>query len=389
MNTDHYFVQIHHRPRRLAFFVDVDQCSDALLNEIVDFNITRWGGRHNPVIPVLDGKITDSYWRLLNLVDPDVLYSYCDLPTNLVARISSVVRPLNVLKHRSIPQGDRQFRVGVDEQASVIPVLKRAGQDLPVFVRKPEPAVLLFEDRAVQGLSSFALRNFGGSSQLNIWCRDNQVPSHVLPANDTETMKALAVNRNLILPIDICADAPRNLRAEAEGNDWSIALTIWYDNSPWNFVEYWNSAHFRGVPAGGLKALWMPKGLLDDATLYQSLLEMMRSRVFVSDQSSRLRIISYDEDQAHLYELTKQIAKDFKWNMRISDPVVRSKGELPKFKPMAAVMGLFSNRTARRRHTQVSGKSAFVEIIPPVDLPDRNERWMAEFAVEDPQQERF
>jgi hypothetical protein len=389
LNTDHYFVQIQHRPRRLAFLVDVDQCSDALFNQIVDFNITCWGGRHNPVIPVLDGKITDSYWRLLNLVDPDILYSYCDLPAPLVARISSDIRPLNVLKHHSMLPGDHQFRVRLDEQASVLPALKRAGVDLPVFARKPEPAVLLFEDKDVKELSSFALRNFGGNSQLNIWCRDSQVPSHTVPANDKETMKALGVIRNLILPIDICADAPRKLKAEAEGDGWSIALTIWYGNSPWNFVEYWNSAHFRGVPAGGLKALWMPKGFLDDAELYQSLIAMMRSRVFVSEQSSRLRLISYDEDKAHLSEITKQIAKDFKWNMHMSDPVVRSKGELPDFKPMAAVTGLFPSRTVSRRHAQVSGKSAFVEIIPPVDLPDRNERWMAEFAVEDPQQERF
>jgi hypothetical protein len=387
LNTDHYFVEIQHRPRRLAFLVDIDQCSDALFNEIVDFNITCWGGRHNPVIPVLDGKITDSYWRLLNLVNPDILYSYCDLPASLVARISSDIRPLTVLKHRSMLAGDRQFCVRLDEQASVISVLKRSVQDIPVFARKPEPAVLLFEDKAVQGLSSFALRNFGGNSQLNIWCRDNHVPSLVLPANNTETLKALASNRNLILPIDICADAPRKLKAE--GDDWSIALTIWYGNSLWNFVEYWNSAHFRGVPSGGLKALWMPKGLLDDATLYQSLLEMMRCRVFLSQHSSGLRLISYDEDQGHLREITKQIAKDFQWNMHISEPVVRNKGDLPEFKPMAAVIGFLANRSVRLRHEQVSGKSAFVEIIPPVDLPDRGERGMPEFAVEDPQQERF
>ncbi len=388
MNTDHYFVEVQHRPRRLAFLVDIDQCSDALLNEIVDFNITCWGGRHNPVIPIFDGKITDSYWRLLNLVNPDILYSYCDLPAVVVARISSEIRPLNVLKHRSILTGDHQFRVRLDDdQASVIPALKRAVQDIPIFARVPEPAVLLFEDKGVRELSSFALRNFGGNSQLNIWCRDNHVPSLMLPANDTETMKALAGNRNVILPIDICADAPRKLKAEC--NDWSIGLTIWYGNSPWNFVEYWNSAHFRGIPSSGLKALWMPKGLLDDATLYQALLEMMRHRVFLSGHSSHLRLVSYDEDQDHLREVTKQIVKDFKWNMHISDPVVRNRGDLPEFRPMPAVMGFLPNHSVRPRHEQVSGKSAFVEIIPPVELPNRSERWMAEFAVEDPQQERF
>jgi len=35
-----YFVAAQHRPRRVAFLVDVDQSPEELFNEIVDFNVS-------------------------------------------------------------------------------------------------------------------------------------------------------------------------------------------------------------------------------------------------------------------------------------------------------------------------------------------------------------
>jgi hypothetical protein len=136
-----------------------------------------------------------------------------------------------------------------------------------------------------------------------------------------------------------------------------LSLLRFGTETPLELRRIWNSAHFRGTPSGGLKAPWIPKGLLDDATLYQSFIEMMRRRVFVSQPSSGLCLISYDEDEAQLRRITKQIITDFKWNMHTSDPVVRNKRELPEFKPRAAVTALFANRSARPDTNKFPGRA--------------------------------
>jgi hypothetical protein len=39
----------------------------------------RGAGQFNAIIPVVDGKLTESYWGLMQLVDTELLYAYCDL----------------------------------------------------------------------------------------------------------------------------------------------------------------------------------------------------------------------------------------------------------------------------------------------------------------------
>ena len=390
MSDDRYFVEVQHRPRRVAFLVDVDQCPDTLFDEIVDFNVSSWGGRYNPVIPILSGQITEAYWRLLNLINPDILYTYCDLPTALVKRILTELRPLDVIKHVPLHSGSDRFRVRIDRQATVIPLLSRITEQVPVFVRRPEVTVLVFEHKDIHGLSSFVRRNFGGNSDLYLWCRNRGIPFFTLPPDDKEVMKALVGNRNIVLPINVCADAPRKFKAST--GEWGTALTLCFGTSPWNFVEYWNLVHFQGEASSMMKSLsemWLPPALLEDKSFYEAFLELLRRRSFVSQQQSNLRLISYDESEERMREVTKQICADFKWNMYPSEPIVREKGELPTFKTQR-VISFSQSWSSRPRQEQVSGNRSFLELNPPdYALRDRDERWIAEFALENPQQERY
>jgi hypothetical protein len=390
MDTANYFIEVQHRPRRVAFFIDPMDCPDELADEIVDFNLSSWGGRYNPIIPVVNGQVTDSYWKLLSVIDPDLIYTYCNLPGDVLKRIATDVRPLDVLAHRSIPEQAADFRVRIDRQATVLPVLRRITSQFSVWARKPDPTVLVFDYNAVQTVSHFIHSNFGASRQYHVWCRDYEIPSTTMPTDDKEVMKALAGNRNLILPIDICAEGPRKLKAST--NDLGVALTLCYGTSVWNFVEYWNLAHFRDEGSGmrrSLSTMWMAPDLLEDRSFYEIFINLIRQRMFVSDSEHYLRLVSYDETEEHMRDVTKRICTDFKWNLYPSDPIVRNKGELPSF-DARRVISLFVPKTSRPRHEQATGDSSFLELSPPADAPhDSDERWIAEFAVENPQQERY
>jgi hypothetical protein len=62
-----FSVLLEHRPRCVAFVVDLDSVNDDLIDAIVDFNVDSWGGRFNPIILSQNKKICSDYWRLLKL----------------------------------------------------------------------------------------------------------------------------------------------------------------------------------------------------------------------------------------------------------------------------------------------------------------------------------
>lgn len=390
MNSEHFFVAIQHRPRRIAFLVDVEASPARLFDEIVDFNCSAWGGRYNPIIPVSGGEIPEPYWRLLALIDPDILYTYCDLPSDLVRRIATDVRPQNVLKH-SAPIDLEQLRYGVRirDQATVISILKRILNQFPVYDRNPEPAILVLRDSAPQQTGSMAYRNFGGCRELSVWCRDNLVPYQLVSRSDSDALAALAGNRNLVQPIDVCAEVSRHPVARTSYSD--VSLDIYFGSSEWNFVGFWNSALFRSKSVRAVRELWLPTGLLQDPTFYLSFLSLIKLRVFGSRGIPHVRMISYDEPESAMKEITDKICRDMKGNIYAAGQLRRQKGDLPEFElPRLDPPSLIVHRTSGARGEQLSGNETFVKLAPLPDvLPGSNERWVAEIAVESPQQERY
>ncbi len=390
MNDARHFVTVQHRPRRVAFFVDVDQSSEGLLNGIVDFNVSAWGGRFNPIIPVLNGQVTDAYWELLKLVNPDIVYTFCDLGTGVCKRILTEIRPLDVLKHAFRSEAPLDgVRVQIDFQASVLPVLIRIIGEFPVWAQRPQPAALVFEPKDTSALTPFIRRNFGGNDHYYFYCRDNRITHSVLPPIEKDVMAALAGNRNLVMPINVCADGPRKLKGVTA--DHSIALTLCYGDSPWNFVEYWNLAHFAGesqAAGNSISQMWIKPSFFEDREFYEAFVELIRQRISVGN-AHYLRLISYDEAEERMNEVTQRICTDFKWNMHPAPPIVLRKGELPAFQPRP-IIGWNSPQSARPQSKQVSGTSSFLELSPARDTPNgRDEHWIAEFAVENSVQERY
>ncbi len=391
MTKDSFFVEVSHRPRRVAFLVDVDQSPDGLFDEIVNFNVRCWGGRFNPIVPVMEGQVTEPYWRLLDLVDPDILCIYCDIDGRTAERIHTQLRPLTVSKPRQYPGRDKaDFRVGIDRQATVLPLLRQIPKLYGTHMPPPEPALLVFEYNDTRRVSSFVRRNVGATEQLHIWCRDNSIPSLTVAPNDVDVVKALATNRNLITPLALSAEAPQTLYASTD--DYDIALTLCYGACPWNFVEYWNQVHFREHPSGmrgSTREIWLPPALLEDRAFYESFVELLRRRVFASEHSSRLRLVSYDESAERMSQLTSKICTDHKWNLHPSEPTVRKKGELPSFEIRRASQP-FGYGPARVEHEYLTGPTPFLQLTPPPEAPrDRDERWIAEITIENPGQERY
>ena len=110
MKIDQFLVEVSHRPRTIAFLLDPDKAVDAMLDEIVDFNVCCWGGRHNPIIPVTNGEIAEPYWQLMKIVDADLLYPCCDLTSETIQRIVSDLCPFGIENLGRSGQFNDEFR---------------------------------------------------------------------------------------------------------------------------------------------------------------------------------------------------------------------------------------------------------------------------------------
>lgn len=87
------------RPVRIAFLVEEHPNFDVMLDAIFSNCLSRWGGRFNLVVPCLEGKSVGRYTRWLEVYDADIIYSYVDLNSDLVAYYHETFGPSNLVRH--------------------------------------------------------------------------------------------------------------------------------------------------------------------------------------------------------------------------------------------------------------------------------------------------
>ena len=93
------------RPIRVAFLLSEEEHADLALDGIFADSYRRWGGRFSLIVPVYDGKISEGYWDWLEAYDPDIVYSYTALSSELILSIHERISPseVKVHNHRGAP----------------------------------------------------------------------------------------------------------------------------------------------------------------------------------------------------------------------------------------------------------------------------------------------
>lgn len=383
-----YSVLLKHRPRRIAFLLDPDHTEGALLDAIVNFNVDCWGGRYNPIVAVTNKGIYPDYWRLLALADPDVVYCCNEIDQLTIEKLDREIVPVLIQNHRDYG-AEAPIRISVEDQASTTAIILRLRDLFPVHFRKPEPSLLTFDfDRGdPKKISSFIRRNFGVSWNGYFLARDHGVPATRASASDIEVLHMIGTVQNLVLPIGVCRHAPlsRIARAGYRPSDF----TIYFGESPWNFIHFWNDAHFQCANKlwnTGIDQMWLPSNLLKDEGSYNNLLTVIGNRVYSGNQQRRLRIVSYDHEVSELDELAKKICNDLRSNLYQGQAKKLEKGSFPVFE----VGGPLEFTPKLPQHEHVRGRKVFLEIGKPEEVSSEGSQfWMVDLMIEDPFQEAF
>ena len=93
------------RPVRAAFLVDPDTLPPKAFDGLIETCMGAWGGGYWPVVPTDGRSISEDYWRLLTLTDPDVVTAAVVLSDDLRHALETRLAPAH-LGVRSVLAGD-------------------------------------------------------------------------------------------------------------------------------------------------------------------------------------------------------------------------------------------------------------------------------------------
>lgn len=230
------------RPRRIAFLVNPSECPPELLDSLFESNYNIWGGRYNPIVPVVSGEITDSYWKLLHFVDPDVIYSYCDIPESLIHRLDHELCPLEIERHRRmLIENDPPYyspsicHEQVDISSLVPLVIQREG----FIFRKAQ--LLTSEARRNWQQRRFVLRNFGIFDERMAIKPYPEDQEKIIIKNDWTQEKLFEELANEINPIVFpfqASEAYGEIPAADKSYQYEYCLVIGDDVQDW--IYFWN-----------------------------------------------------------------------------------------------------------------------------------------------------
>jgi hypothetical protein len=105
------------RPLRFGFVVHRDIGQDTLL-ELIQFNSSIWGGKHNLFIPTDGSIIREDWYRILAFHDPDVVFLVGEIDESLIEHIYSNLQPMQIFTW-----GDTTVKGLFEDNSYVQPVL--------------------------------------------------------------------------------------------------------------------------------------------------------------------------------------------------------------------------------------------------------------------------
>ncbi|HEY1526889.1 MAG TPA: hypothetical protein VGH51_11675 [Candidatus Angelobacter sp.] len=382
MSTSSFPVTVSYRPRRVAFLVDIeDENVDKILNHILRFNLDSWGGRHNPIVPIVGGAIPSSYWTVLDTADPDIFFSYVTLGEDLIGSLHHRYSPTLITRNQSSQSEDRyKYAVGLREQAGLRNYLAKIGEK---HLYRLEPRLLQLDYKEEQQLSQLFLWNFGYSSSVRNAIQENtERACKPKSSNDVDLLEMLFSERNLAWQINICGDAPV---ARVGGETWNREFRVFYGDSPWNVLAYWNDALVTGRTSisQGLQQLWIRPADLKNDDICKKLARLVQYFAYTGNQQKAFKFISYDTAPEELERVAKDFGSAIKFHLHYGGVSKLAPGQAEEMAPRRP--RLFSSPSSTEVH-YVIGTHVHLPLALPEEL-GRDEICMADLHIYDPGQE--
>jgi hypothetical protein len=130
---------------------------EKILAGILRFNLDSWGGRHNPIVPLVNKGISEAWYTWLDVADPDIFYIHGEIDPETLEAVHARYAPTFIAQH-VVRQPEDWYSYGIHlrEQATVKKYLSNIQNKTP-FIGRPEACLLQLEPVEERALSQFFL----------------------------------------------------------------------------------------------------------------------------------------------------------------------------------------------------------------------------------------
>ncbi len=297
-------VQTRTRPKRVAVLFDLDKVTAIELDGAIVAATECWAGAYFPLVPYRGNEMSPDWWRVIEAVDPDIVFSLHVLPGPLIEELIRRSAPLRILQASEDPSyrqvGRRLIHrddLNALNTASIPSTLQAARGFGPIGIGFLAP-----EDRWNElDNRTFALRNFGVLARDARYARSFPDPPYQVwqYADQKSPLDFLQTfpRGELWTPRDM-AGALASSPSRPRQDEFSTAFWLVVGESPLDIALAWNSA-LAHEDHLGRTCIWISE---EDATNVKLLEELWQwvDRVFNHRGSGRGFVLSYSIDEATL-----------------------------------------------------------------------------------------
>lgn len=305
------------RPKRVAFLVHSEKIDNNGINQIIRYSIGTWGGRFHAIIPTSGEEIAPAWWKLLTILDPDIIYSFLPLADKLIRRINRYILPAKIIEPNDRVKVEDTYRIDTFTIGALgIEDIPRFKWESRRFLDEPS-FFYIKEGKEDTQNNSFVLRNFGTlpkTADLSVESlfrdirREIIEPNEMTPAEILENIfeKAKTYPRKIIVPIDFC-QMYTFCNYSLDYNESTKGIHIVVGNQPFDAIYAWNRALISDMTFGS-DVFWLAEEHSQDENLLR-LMSRWINEFWAGNMETPGKIVSYSMDATSLQNLAKKMSE--------------------------------------------------------------------------------
>ena len=152
---------------RVVYLVNPSSTNTEIVDQIIDYNRSLWGGRFNPIILTDGHTIEDKWWEFLRDIDPDVIKPLVSLDIELIEKFENFLSPLIIEQFRENEQAHLGVRVNTSNAPADININSLISSEPGTLYGEPTLGIFDLDEMEDEIAKLFVLRNFGTYEPIN------------------------------------------------------------------------------------------------------------------------------------------------------------------------------------------------------------------------------
>ncbi|TQV87362.1 hypothetical protein [Aliikangiella coralliicola] len=320
----------YNRPLKIAFIVHLEENerSHKILDSIFAFSYLCWCGTRFLIIPsTSDSLISDDYLKWLDILDPDIVYSYVELSDVLISRIEDINSPAELIEHNYGPQ-DREllkpYLNGVCSPLGSVSTVHSPFVSTALRIGSEVRKTKIICEQLFDGDTSFVHDNFGNQlvehSVLyevpelfeTLCLTSSETPeNHIVGTERTHSISELLekLADKEAITVSRLATIHSGAIGEITGSNLNESFIIFLGRTVLDRIAFWNSRLFYNERNDSLCSLIVSEQDFEDENFVTALGKYLNQNNFIGSGHNKVAIRSKSETVDKLNDARNLLAE--------------------------------------------------------------------------------